>query len=107
MSTKYVLDEHGDPQAEPDLIVWAKWFEVDERRIVRRNQFYVGDKEITVSTVFLGLDHNWSGGAPVLWETMVFGLDDDEQQWRYTNRDEAIANHEKLVADLLERDKDG
>lgn len=29
-----------------------------------------------VSTIFLGLDHNWEpGGPPVLWETMAFVFD--------------------------------
>lgn len=102
MLTNYILDERGEPKPEPDLITWAKWFEADERRVVRRNQFYVDDNEITVSTVFLGLDHGWRPGAPpVLWETMIFGLKDDQPQWRYTSRDEAIANHDRLVADLI------
>lgn len=29
--------------------------------------------EYRVSTVWLGLDHNWGGGEPLLFETMSFG----------------------------------
>ena len=31
---------------------------------------YIGD--YWVSTVFLGIDHNWGAGNPILFETMVF-----------------------------------
>jgi hypothetical protein len=69
---------------------------------VRRNTFEVGGQEVIVSTVFLGLNHNWCDGPPLLWETMVFGLgDDDESQWRFSSRDVAIAKHDQLVAELL------
>jgi hypothetical protein len=66
---KYILDEHGNPKLEPDLITWATWYENGDNRRVAVTE--VG--EAKVSTVFLGLDHNWSGGPPVLWETMIFG----------------------------------
>jgi len=37
--------------------------------MVRRNTFMVGKTEVTVSTVFLGIDHGV--GPPVLWETLI------------------------------------
>lgn len=53
---------------------------------------------LTVSTVFLVLDHNHSGGgAPVLWESMIFGGPIDQDQRRYTSREEALAGHAELV----------
>lgn len=59
------------PVREPDVLMWAAWFEHNERR-VRLTR--VGPYEI--STVFLGLDHNhmrhFGGGPPLLFETMVF-----------------------------------
>jgi hypothetical protein len=98
----YVLDEHGEPCPEDDLEKWGKWFMTDERRVVRRNTFERVGKEITVSTVFLGSDHNFGAcGAPVLWELMVFGLDDDDEiQERFTSREAAIAEHERLLEAL-------
>ena len=50
-----------------------------------------------VSTVFLGIDHNWDEGPPVLFETMVFGGPFDQEQWRYRTYDEALSGHEKVV----------
>ena len=99
----YILDEQGEPRVEPDLMIWSKWFAEDERRLVRKNSFYVGDDEVTVSTVFLGLDHGWAcDKPPVLWETMVFGGEHDQDQWRHRSREDAVRVHEQLVTDLMD-----
>ena len=59
-------------------------------------QDYVG--EIHVSTVFLPIDHGWGGGPPILWETMVFGYDsDDEFQWRYRSEAAALEGHALIL----------
>lgn len=54
-----------------------------------------------VSTVFLGLDHNFgSGGPPILWETMIFNVETEDGyqfQERYSTREEAIAGHAAAV----------
>jgi hypothetical protein len=59
----------------------------------------VGDAE--VSTVFLGLNHDFGwAGVPLLFETMIFGGQWDQYQWRYTLRSEAQAGHDAIVAAL-------
>jgi hypothetical protein len=55
----------------------------------------VGDSDI--STVFLGLDHGWGDGPPVLYETMVFGGAMSDEQVRYCTRQEAIAGHAAMI----------
>ena len=57
---------------------------------------------VFVSTIFLGLDHSWGGGAPILFETMVFknkSIDAtyDSDQERYTTYKEAMAGHKRWV----------
>lgn len=91
---KYILDEHGNPKIEPDLIKWAQWFEKAERHVAVTQ---VADSK--VSTVFLGLDHNFNkNGPPVLWETMVFGgILDQEQERCSGNREQAEAMHLNMV----------
>lgn len=50
---------------------------------------------VRVSTVFLMFDHNWSNqDEPILFETMVFGFGDEEQE-RYHTYDEAEAGHKR------------
>lgn len=48
--------------------VWATWFE-NANRTVRRSTV---SGLLEVSTVFLGLDHNWGDGEPLVFETMIF-----------------------------------
>ena len=89
----YILNEHGQPVLEPDLIKWARWFE-DGKRVLRQDR--VG--EILVSTVFLANDHNFmEEGPPILWETMIFGGEHDQYQERYSSREAALEGHEKAL----------
>ena len=93
---RYILNSAGEPEPCEDLMTWAIWFENGTNRVLARTQLPDGRE---VSTVFLGLDHSFGGVVPVLWETMVFGGDDDHQQ-RYTSRAEAEAGHAALVREL-------
>jgi hypothetical protein len=89
----YLLDDDGrTPRPCADLVAWARWYATADRVVARDA---VGT--LTVSTVFLGLDHNWGLGPPLLWETMVFGLPDDNPMWRYATYDEALTGHAAAV----------
>ncbi len=57
------------PVPEPDTLKWAEWFENIGNRRVALTDF----PECHISTVFLGIDHNfgWSD-KPLLFETMTF-----------------------------------
>jgi hypothetical protein len=88
---KYVLVGHEPVAAE--LYEWAAWYERADRTVARTD---IG--EVRVSTVFLGLDHNWGDGPPLIFETMVFGGEFDEWQERYSTWDQAVAGHEAMVA---------
>jgi hypothetical protein len=92
MMYKYILDEQGNPVPVEDVIEWGKWFETADRHIGKDT---IGD--VTVSTVFLGIDHSYGTGAPVLFETMVFGGVHDGYQDRYTTRWEALIGHIQVV----------
>lgn len=96
MSDKFILDANGEPVAAYDLMEWGRWFQTNTE--ARR----VGDEQIgdsRVSTVFLGLDHSFGEGAPVLWETMVFGGPlADEQERCGGHRGNAEKMHAAMVA---------
>lgn len=74
-----------------DLMVWARKFEDWE---YKRVAFDEADG-VEVSTVWLGLDHNWGDGRPLIFETMVFGGPHNEEQWQYSTEAEALAGHER------------
>ena len=58
-----------------------------------------------VSTVFLGLDHQWEDdGPPLLFETMVFGKGPlDERLERCTTWEEAEAMHETMCEEIRQQ----
>lgn len=92
----WYLDGHT-PVATDDVLTWGKMFDDDQKRRVAYTKLPGG---VSVSTVFLGIDHRFRGsGPPILFETMVFGTDDDMTE-RYTTWDEAQAGHDAIVADL-------
>jgi hypothetical protein len=94
-SLHYRLNDQGEP--EPcTALEWALWFEKAERHVA---EDWIGPAY--VSTVFLGLDHSFSGtDAPVLWESMIFwpGHSLDQEQRRYHSRALALAGHAELCA---------
>lgn len=94
----YILDDDGEPvpadmSTDAGLLEWAEWFS-GTKRILARTETPEG---VTVSTVFLGLDHSYMGGPPVLWETKIFGGEHDGYTDRYTSRLEAFAGHERAA----------
>lgn len=101
--TQYILNESGEPEICDDIERWAKWMHDEKNRIVEQTK--VGP--FLVSTVFLGIDHNFGQfPSPVLWETMVFlneptgvaEVDDfGGNQQRYHSAIEAEIGHEYVV----------
>jgi hypothetical protein len=86
-------DRDGQPL---ELREWSAKFEDKEYKRVALDA--VG--EASVSTVWLGLNHQWGDGPPLIFETMVFGGKHDEDQWRWSTEADALAGHERIVAAL-------
>lgn len=99
MADYYILDEDRQPIPVDDGLTWGKWFETADRRVA---QDYVGDKY--VSTVFLGINHQFGDGPPLIFETMAFGKDwgDELGQERYSTWEEAEAGHKAMVERIKE-----
>lgn len=70
-------------------------------RVVERTELPNG---ILVSTIFLMFDHQLypGDGPPILFETMIFGLNNEEYQERYCTYDEAVAGHQKAIEYVFE-----
>lgn len=62
-----------------------------------------------VSTIWLGLDHSFSGGSPLIFETMVFltNRDGEVETWneiaadRYSTEEEALKGHEEMCLSYI------
>lgn len=84
-----------------EMMEWAREFE-GENRIIKQTRHKENGKEFWLSTVFLGLNHNFSReGPPLIYETMalvykprwnevVASREEWEWQERYTTEDEAL-----------------
>lgn len=85
------------PIPDDDALTWAKTFEVREKRrvgytIINRR------KGIFVSTVFLGINHDFMGTDRGLWfETMPFGSSLDQRAYRTSTWEEAEKMHAQVV----------
>jgi hypothetical protein len=78
---------------------WAQFYDQDYRQIAM-----TGNDNIYISTVFLGVNHNFGfedEQRPILFETMVFGGKCDRIQVRYCTYDEAMAGHKVMVAEVF------
>ncbi len=92
------FDKDGNPL---DLDTWARLYEdEDYRRIARTTIISAANPEVAydVSTVWLGNNHAYSGGPPLIFETMVFGDGSlDLDCWRYTTEGQARRGHDDAI----------
>lgn len=91
-------DRDGIPVTEP---TWAGSFESDDRRVAL-TKVTGGNppRVLEISTVHLGLDHSFGDGPPLIFETMVFGLDEDEMMDRYSTEQQAREGHTAMVVQV-------
>ena len=96
---QYILDAELREIPCQDVIKWAMWCETADRHVG-------GDLlgPYWISTVFLGLDHNYAmSGPPLLYETMIFKIINPPhimQRYlieRYATWNEAKEGHDKAV----------
>ena len=90
MTDKYIL-EGKTPKPVKDVLEWAEWFETANRRVAH-TKMWLG---VEVSTVFLGLDHSFGRGTPILFETMIFGGNHNQYQERYYTWEESELGHKQ------------
>jgi hypothetical protein len=96
---RYILDGHEAVPCE-DLLTWGRWMENADRHVALTIQ---GDVE--VSTVFLGLDHDFGGEGPKLFESMLFVAGEGRDCIRYQTWEEAEAGHAELVKRVWQAQK--
>jgi hypothetical protein len=83
------------PVLEPDLEAFAQFFDDPANHIVAQVQ--IG--RCFISTIFLGIDHNWRNqGPPLLFETMTFTDGEPGHCERCCTWLEAEEQHARVVA---------
>ena len=107
------FDKHGKPIS---LTAWAKLLGDSKYKVIKQD--HVGD--YLVSTVWLGIDHDFDTGKIKIFETMIFDTSKKEKMGegktafttmgkdvycdRYSTLEEAGFAHKKVV-DLLKKGK--
>ena len=82
---------------------WGALLGVDNYHRVAFGQVTFDGEQLVVSTVWLGIDHNFSRGKhrPHIFETMVFGdCDFDQDCVRYSTEQDALEGHRRTMDDL-------
>jgi hypothetical protein len=83
--------------------MWASAFQLEDgpaRTIGKDVHIQDNGEEAEVSTVFLTINHDYRGGNPVLFETMIFGGEYDGFQMRYHTLPGARRGHRMIVLAL-------
>lgn len=102
MSDYYLIDAQGQttpiacfPGGQLDLAAFDRFerCKKEHHKVARETH---GDAD--VSTVFLGLDHQFDDGPPLLFETMIFGGKHDDYCERYATIEEARDGHRVACA---------
>ena len=95
----YILDDNMLPQ-QATLKEYYRWKDSLPKGMQTGIGFQVLGTKCQdgkfASTVYLGVNHAYGDVAPVLWETMIFG-DDDEECERYSSHMQAMIGHWLLV----------
>ncbi|MDP2654913.1 MAG: hypothetical protein Q8Q08_12905 [Candidatus Omnitrophota bacterium] len=75
--------------------VFARRMEDKDYKIVKQERLWNG---LRVSTVWLGIDHGYGHGRPLIFETMVFPGKSfrDMDMMRYATEAEALAGHARM-----------
>jgi hypothetical protein len=92
------LDRDGEPIP---VIVASDLLADPDYKVIAKDVFIYDDTPMEVSTVWLGLDHNWwPDRSPQIFETMIFapGTDWDLNLWRYSTEAEAREGHTEVLA---------
>lgn len=90
---KYMFDQKTKKVTVcDDLLEWVKYMETADR-IVAKDKV----EETTVLTVFLGINQNWGGGDPILFQTMIFGGEFNKFQEQHTSYEEALKGHKRAL----------
>lgn len=89
----FILNEDGSV-TPVEVREWAKWYENADRSIAK----YAFDK-YDLSAVFLGINHNYGEGPPLIFEMMIFkkGTYDEVFCERFSTKSETLLRAQELV----------
>lgn len=107
----YLLHDDNTITSTNNHIAFAK--NKHEKWKIRQEYVVVKGHKFFVSTVWLGIDHSFRGGPPLLFETMVFeerdissepSFDVEVDCVRYHSYQDAIDGHQKMITKVKNKE---
>jgi len=95
--THHYYNIKGEPISQAEGLEW--YGPRNSERQVAKTKLESGEE---VSTVFLVINHAFGDGPPILFETMIFGGEYDQECVRYTTLAYALVGHGKVCGLLQE-----
>ena len=89
------MSEYYDRQGSPiTMNQWAAMFKDWDVKNVAQSDVGVSGDTVHVSTVWLGMNHQWMpDGRPLIFETLVQGGSLSQEMDRYATEAEALTGH--------------
>jgi len=82
----------------PNAEAWIPFLGDNQWRIQNEVVQVNGGETVMVSTVHLGMNHNFmNDGPPLIFETMIFGGKHDQYQERYATKEQAEEGHREAL----------
>ncbi len=76
------------------LAEYAQNMQLESNRIVAQDEI----KGLLVSTVFTGIDYSFGSGEKRLFETIVFGMEEDiHPKWQHATWNDSLEKHHQIV----------
>ena len=103
MSEYYILTDSKQCVPCDGNTMWASaWSKSSKVKcdVIKPSRLFFWRKSSFVSTVFLGINHNWGrdrDSHPILFETIVFGGKHNDLCQRYETYNEAVNGHERVL----------
>ena len=95
---RWYYDRQGNPITAEQ---WGKL--IGEGNRVARGEVTFRGVRVEVSTVWLGLNHQFGDGPPQIFETMIFGkVPFDQDLVRYSTEQQALDGHRRTMDALAD-----
>lgn len=100
-----MIDYYGPDGVPMTMSEWAAARSRDDDSLWHKYRQVTDTDTAQVSTVWLGLDHSFDEGPPLIFESLVFGGALDQEMDRYSTWREAQNGHAAMVERVLRSER--
>lgn len=101
----FILDSENKPVHEPDLMKWTNWIMDEANTLLKSSTFEVSGEQVSVKTIFTGLNNSSSEDCMYGFMTTVSGGMHHGDKTRYSLYQNALDGHDSMVDYALNVDE--